>query len=96
MTLEEVRAVLDEHREELQKYHVQRLRVFGSVARGEARADSDVDFLVDFSKPHTLFTLAGLKVALQDLLGCDVDVGTPDSLRDRVRDEVLAEAVDAA
>ena len=69
------------------------VRVFGSVARGEADGDSDVDFLVDMEKGRSLFDLGGLLVDLQGLLQCNVDVATEKGLRERIRDRVLKEAV---
>lgn len=71
-----------------------RVRVFGSVARGDTNPTSDVDFLVDLEDGRTLFDLGGLLMDLQDLLGCDVDVTTEAGLRPRVADRVLADAVD--
>lgn len=68
------------------------VRVFGSVATGENRPDSDVDFLVEFDSGKTLFDLIGLKLDLENLLGVSVDLVTPNSLR-YVRDRVLAEAL---
>lgn len=69
------------------------IRVFGSVARGNADATSDVDFLVDLAPDRTLFDLGGLLMDLTDLLGTKVDVLTEASLKPRVRRRVLAEAV---
>jgi predicted nucleotidyltransferase len=69
------------------------VRVFGSVARGDADAASDVDFLVDFEPGRSLLDLAGLLVDLEDLLGHPVDVVTEPGLKARVRQRVLAEAV---
>jgi uncharacterized protein len=69
------------------------VRVFGSVARGDADADSDVDFLVDFEPGRSLLDLAGLLVELEDLLGHRVDVVTEPGLKARIRQRVLAEAV---
>jgi len=69
------------------------VRVFGSVARGEARPDSDVDFLVDLESGRSLFDLGGLLTDLQNLLGCKVDVVTERGLRARVRERVKREAV---
>ncbi len=57
------------------------MRVFGSVARGDNRENSDVDFLVEFEAGRTLLDLIGLKLDLQDLLGATVDVVTPNGLR---------------
>jgi hypothetical protein len=69
------------------------VRVFGSVARGEAGAGSDVDFLVDLDPDRSLFDLGGLLMDLQDLLGCRIDVVTEQGLHWYIRDRVLKEAV---
>jgi putative addiction module CopG family antidote len=69
------------------------VRVFGSVARGDARPDSDVDFLVDLERGRSLLDRAGLLVDLQELLGRAVDVATEASLREQIRDRALEEAV---
>jgi predicted nucleotidyltransferase len=69
------------------------VRVFGSVARGDAGTASDVDFLVDFEPGRSLLDLAGLLVDLEDLLGIPVDVVTEPGLKARIRQRVLAEAV---
>ncbi len=71
-----------------------RVRVFGSVARGDATTSSDVDFLVDLEPGRSLFDLGGLLVDLQELLERDVDVVTAQGLRPRVAERVLADAVD--
>jgi uncharacterized protein len=67
-------------------------RIFGSVARGEARSDSDVDFLVDMEPGLTLFDTGGLLMDLRDLLGLQVDVVTEEGLKPRIRDRVRREA----
>lgn len=69
------------------------VRIFGSAARGEAAAGSDIDILVDMEPGRSLLDLAGLWLALQDLLPCDVDVITANGLRPRFREQVLAEAI---
>ena len=69
------------------------VRVFGSVARGEADSKSDIDLLVDMEPGRSLFDLGGLLMDLQDLLGHKVDVVTERGLRERIRDRVLNEAV---
>lgn len=71
-----------------------RVRVFGSVARGDATASSDVDFLVDLDEGRGLFDLGGLLMDLQELLGCEVDVVTEAGMRSRVSERVLGDAVD--
>ena len=68
------------------------VRVFGSVVRGTADSDSDVDFLVELEPGRSLFDLGGLQMDLQSLLQCRVDVVTEAGLRSRIRDRVLREA----
>ena len=69
------------------------VRVFGSVARGEADSESDIDLLVDMEPGRSLLDLSGLLIDLEDMLGCNVDVVTERGLRDRIRERVLKEAV---
>ncbi len=89
--------LLQEKREDIlgiaEKYGAYNVRVFGSIARREADAASDVDFLVDMEPGRTLFDIGGLLMDLQELLGCSVDVVTEDSLRKRIRERVLKEAI---
>jgi len=75
------------------RHGARRLRIFGSVARGDASPDSDVDFLVDMEAGRSLFDLGALLMDLQDLLNCRVDVVTEKGLRPRIRERVLREAV---
>lgn len=69
------------------------LRVFGSVARGEDTALSDVDLLVDLPDGTGLLALLALEEKLQHILHVEVDLATPHALKQRVRDEALQEAV---
>jgi predicted nucleotidyltransferase len=69
------------------------VRVFGSVATGENRPDSDVDFLVDLESGRTIFDLAKFLGDLRDLLGTEIDVVESRSIHPYIRDRVLAEAV---
>jgi predicted nucleotidyltransferase len=69
------------------------VRVFGSVARGEASADSDVDLLVDLEPGRSLLDHAALVIELETLLGRKVDVAIARGLRSRIRDRVLKEAI---
>jgi len=79
------------HRAEM--HGCRNVRVFGSVATGESRADSDVDFLVDLDQGRGLLDLGGLLSDLQDLLGVEVDLVESGSVHPYIRDRVLAEAV---
>jgi predicted nucleotidyltransferase len=71
-----------------------RIRVFGSVARGDASETSDLDLLVDLDEGRGLFDLGALLMDLRDILGCEVDVATEGGLRPRVAQRVLADAID--
>jgi uncharacterized protein len=75
------------------KHGARNVRVFGSVARGEADDQSDIDFLVDIEPGRSLLDLGGLLMDLQDLLGQNVDVVTERGLKPRIRERVLHEAV---
>jgi predicted nucleotidyltransferase len=75
------------------KYGARNVRIFGSLARGEAGEDSDIDFLVDLEPGRSLFDLGGLLMDLQNLLAQKVDVVTEKGLRPRIRDRVLKEAL---
>jgi predicted nucleotidyltransferase len=89
--------LLQEKREDILRTAARRgaynVRVFGSVARGEADEKSDIDLLVDLEPGRSLFDLGGLLMDLQDLLGHRVDVVTERGLRERIRNRVLKEAV---
>ena len=88
---------LRERREEILEiaasHGAHNVRIFGSVARGDDRPESDVDILVDLEPGRSLFDLGGLLMDLQELLQCSVDVVTVEGLRDRIRERVLREAV---
>ncbi len=74
------------------RHGAKNVRVFGSVARGQARSDSDVDFLVDLEPGRSLFDLGGLLMDLQDLLERKVDVVTESSIYWLLRRRILKEA----
>lgn len=77
----------------LERMGVKSLQLFGSVARDEAKVQSDVDFLAEFSKPVGFFELFSIRYFLEDLLGCTVDLGTADSLKEHLRAPVLKDAI---
>jgi len=90
----EVMAKLSGHRQELRCRGVASLSLFGSVARNEAAAGSDVDFVIEFDRPVGLFHFFELQHYLEDLLGvAKVDLVTRDAIRPAIRDRVLREAV---
>jgi predicted nucleotidyltransferase len=90
-------AALREKRDEIlaiaRRHGARNVRVFGSVARGEAKPDSDVDIVVEFEPGRSLLDQGGLIMDLQDALGCKVDVLSARGMRDRLRARVEAEAV---
>lgn len=75
------------------QYGASQVRVFGSLARGEAGPDSDIDFLVSFPDTTSVFDVIGLWLALKDLMGREVDVLTEGSLDDRIKARILKDAV---
>ena len=89
--------VLGDKREEIlaiaAHHGASNVRIFGSVARGKARPDSDVDFLVEIEAGRSLLDRIGLIQDLEDLLGRKVDVAKAGNLHERIRDRVLKEAI---
>ncbi|MGC8724919.1 MAG: nucleotidyltransferase family protein [Acidobacteriota bacterium] len=98
MTREMILETLRAEKSALSQFGVKRLAVFGSVARGEMRAGSDVDILVDFEpEAHVgLFQFARLQRHLSRVLGMKVDLVTVEALRPEMRERILNEKVDAA
>lgn len=88
-----VEARRDEIKAIVARHHGRSVAIFGSVARGDERPGSDIDFLVELAPGARPFEILSIGAELEEALGVKVDVGTPDSLRERLRDEVLAEAV---
>lgn len=91
-------ATLREKREQIlalaAKHGAYNVRVFGSVARGEATLESDVDFLVNFQKGASLYDLSALRLDLIDLLGCQVDVIEDHvHMRERLKQRIAHDAV---
>jgi predicted nucleotidyltransferase len=89
--------LLREKREEIlriaAKHGAYNVRVFGSVARGEARADSDVDFLIDVAENHSPWFPVGLILDWEELLQRKVDITTEEDLHWYIKDRVLKDAV---
>lgn len=94
MTLQDLLAKRDEILKIADRHGAFNVRVFGSVARGEADAQSDLDVLVDYDRTRrTPWFPMGLIEELETLLGCKVDVVTEKGLKSRIRERVLQEAV---
>jgi hypothetical protein len=75
------------------KHGASNVRLFGSVARGEATAASDLDFLVSMEKGRSLLDLIGLWQDLEELFGCKVDVITDDGISPYLQERIYAEAI---
>jgi len=92
-----VNELLKTNREEIlriaAKHGAKNVRIFGSVARGDADEKSDVDFLVKMDEGSSLMDHAALLVELEELLGRKIDVAPEDSIRPKMRDRVLKEAI---
>jgi hypothetical protein len=98
MDRESVLMILSKNRQLLRDYGVKDIHLFGSVARGEAASGSDVDLLVEFepSAHIGMFEFSRLRRELSLLLGCDVDLATPDALHKSMKKDILKEAIRAA
>ena len=93
---ESVRSKSDKILEVAARHGAMNVRLFGSLARREERADSDVDLLVEFKHPVGLFEFIELQQRLETILGCKVDLGTLRSLKPRLKEQVLREAIRVA
>lgn len=93
MVRDEVVGIIQAHQVELRNLGVKSLALFGSVARGQANADSDVDLLVELANPMGLFGFIQIKLFLEDLLDCPVDLGMLDSLNPALHEDVLRDRV---
>ena len=92
-----INQLLEEKREEIRRiaamHGAMNVRVFGSVARGEARQDSDLDLLVDTGPETSSWFPAGLVLDLEEILGCKVEVVTEKGLNPHLKERVLQEAL---
>jgi predicted nucleotidyltransferase len=93
LTLDHLRQRRDQIIALADRHGAHNVRVFGSVARGEAMANSDLDLIVDFEPGRSLMDHGELIMDLEEVLGCRVDVVSARGLRDWFRDRVLSDAV---
>lgn len=93
MKSEKVISLIKKHRPDLVKFGVKSLAVFGSVVRGDAGPDSDVDILVEFEGPATFDGFMDTKYYLEDVLGCRVDLVVPDAIKPRMKPAIMQELV---
>lgn len=94
MRRDDVIKVLGENREAIRGFGVRSVGLFGSCARGEESATSDLDFLVEFEK-KTFDAYMGLKEFLEDLFGCRVDLVLEGTVKPRLRESIMKEVVHA-
>jgi uncharacterized protein len=92
-TLDDLRIRRDAILKLAERHGAYNVRVFGSVARGEATSESDVDFLVSVKPKTSIFELVGLWLDLQDLLERDVNLSTDEGLREYMKSNVLRDAI---
>ena len=93
-SLNEIKGVIEQNRPELKRqYHVEKIGVFGSYARGTQKKRSDIDFLVTFDKAISLFDHVDLTIYLKELMGCEVDVIPHNNLRPELREYVLKDLI---
>jgi uncharacterized protein len=95
MKRQEVLDLLARHEEELRQYGVKSLALFGSLSRGEDTAASDIDLLVEFSRPVGMLAFLRLQHRLGEILGRRVDLVTSRAIRPAWRERILSEAVHA-
>jgi len=91
-TAEEVFRTIEANREQLRRLGVKRLGLFGSMARGEASAASDLDFLLELER-KSFSTYMDVKFLLEELFVCRVDLVLPNSIKPRLRPIILKEAI---
>ncbi len=97
MNIEQIIEILRVNRALLHRFHVSSLSIFGSVARGDARKNSDIDILVEFEPGAAIgyFAFTRLQKSLSELVGRPVDLVTPDALHKALKHNILKEAVHA-
>lgn len=96
MTRDQVLRRLSDARPEIVSLGVRSLELFGSVARGEAGPNSDVDLLVEFDRPIGLFHFFRVQRRLEEILGCRVDLVMREAVKRQLRERIFSEAVRAA
>jgi uncharacterized protein len=96
MRRDEALARLSEHRSEIQAFGAKSLLLFGSVARDEARPDSDIDLLVELEPSVGLFEVVRLQNYLESILGQRIDLVLHDAIKKQLRDRIMKDVVRAA
>lgn len=90
----QIKTIVQKHADFLKDtYHVEKIGVFGSVARGDNKDRSDIDVLVEFSEPIGMFKFIALEEYLSELIGQKVDLVTKNALKPAIKEEILQEVV---
>ncbi len=93
-SLKEIRNIIEKHKEELtERYGVKEIGIFGSLVRGEAKENSDVDILVEFEKPIGFFKFLELEEYLSNLIGRKVDLVSKKALKPHIGKHILEEVI---
>jgi uncharacterized protein len=97
MLIEQVTDILKRNRDNLDNFHIKSIYLFGSVVRDEKKDPNDIDLLVEFEPDAKigLFEFARIQRALSGLLGCNVDLVTPEALHKALKERIMEEAVHA-
>ena len=94
ITLDDIKKILRENETVLrEKYKISEIGIFGSFVRGEQKKKSDVDILVEFSEPMSLFEFIDVEEHLSNILGIKVDLVTKKALKPRIGKRILSEVV---
>lgn len=89
-----IQNILHEHKPEIERrFHISEIALFGSYVHGEERSDSDLDVLVSFSEPVSMFQFLALEEYLTDLFGIKVDLVSKKALKPHIGERILKEAV---
>jgi predicted nucleotidyltransferase len=92
-----IRAILQSHKDELHdRFHVESLSIFGSVSRGTARPESDIDILVRYRSTPGIFEFVRLKQYLEGIMGRPVDLVTESALKKQLKNGIMQEAIRVA
>lgn len=93
MIKEDIKKIINAHKEILEKYKVKSIAIFGSYVNGLQTPTSDIDFLVEFKEPISLLKHVNLAYELENIFKKKVEIVTPASLKPRIRDIILSEAM---
>lgn len=90
MTIEEIKEKIEPV---LREYKVKKAGIFGSVARGEEKENSDIDILVEIDDNISLLDFVGLKLALEEILGKKIDLGEYSTIKPIIKEQILSEQI---